>query len=82
MALMRSLRVYPSDTRVENWDDSRMVSIKKATTDSESRVEEARAVIRLAIRVGRMVELLASVSAEVVTSAGMIAVSEPASSPA
>ena len=59
-----------------------MVSIKKATTDSESRVEEARAVIRLAIRVGRMVELFTRVSAEVVTSAGMIAVSEPASSPA
>lgn len=59
-----------------------MVSIKKATTESESRVEEARAVIRLAIRVGRIVELLASMSAEVVTSAGMIAVSEPASSPA
>ena len=74
--------MYPIEIRVDNWDDSRMVSMKNATTDSESRVEEARAVIRLAIRVGRMVELLARVSAEVVPSTGTIAVSEPASSPA
>ena len=37
-----------------------MVSIKNVTPDRVSRVEEARAVMRLATRVGRMVDSLAS----------------------
>jgi len=50
-----------------------MVSIKNATPDRVSRVEEAKAVMRLATRVGRMVDSLASVRSVEVDDSVLIA---------
>lgn len=55
---MRRRLVYPNERRVENWDDSRMASMKKLITFIDTRADVARVVIRLAIGAGKRVGMV------------------------